>query len=66
MKSLKRWAAALYAARPDRWTVIDVAGAGLLGGGVWARCGASWACILWGVMLLSLSCIRAWRAGGAR
>jgi hypothetical protein len=66
MKRLKQWTSAMRAALPDRWTVIDVSGAGLLGGGVWALCGAPWACVLWGSMLLTLSCLRAWRAGGAR
>jgi len=42
----------------DQWIVIEFVGASLLGGGVWAQWGAQWACILWGVLLLSVSLLR--------
>ncbi len=48
-------AARLRALTPDRWTVVEAAGAGLLGGGVWAQWGAPWACMLWGSLLLTVA-----------
>ena len=36
----------------DRWDWLTAAGAGLLGGGVWAQWGAPWACMLWGLLLI--------------
>jgi hypothetical protein len=47
----------------DRWDVFSVAGAGLLGGGVWREWGPAWACMLWGALLLSLAGLHAARAG---
>ena len=45
--------------RPDRWTVVELLGAGLLGGGVWAQWGPQWACMLWGLLLLGVAALRA-------
>jgi hypothetical protein len=41
----------------DRWDGLTAAGAGLLGGGVWAQWGATWACMLWGLTLLVVALI---------
>ncbi len=46
----------------DRWDTIVAAGAGLLGGGIWAQWGATWACMLWGVLLLGMATLHAVRA----
>lgn len=43
----------------DRWSYVEGAGVGLLGGGVWALGGAAWACITWGVLLLAAATVRA-------
>ena len=51
---------------PDRWTVVELTGAGLLGGGVWAQWGASWACIVWGALLLIVATIAARLSAPAR
>lgn len=48
----------------DRWDLIETAGAALLGGGVWAKWGPEWACMLWGVLLLGLSLLRSVRMSG--
>jgi hypothetical protein len=56
MDRLKRIIANLT---PDRWTVVELAGAGLLGGGVWAQWGPSWACMLWGGLLLAVAMVAA-------
>ncbi len=45
-------------AQIDRWTLVELAGAGLLGGGVWAEWGAPQACMLWGVLLLAVVALR--------
>ena len=42
----------------DRWTLVDLAGAGLLGAGVWTQWGSAWAYMLWGVLLLGMSLLR--------
>ena len=44
----------------DIWDAIALAGAGLVGGGVWSMWGAPWACIFWGVLLLSVAGVRTW------
>ena len=44
--------------RIDRWTVVELLGAALLGAGVWAQWGPQWACMLWGVLLLGMSLLR--------
>lgn len=41
--------------KPDIWDGIALTGAGLLGGGVWAKWGPAVACILWGSLLLLLA-----------
>lgn len=51
--------------RIDRWILVEVAGAGLLGGGVWAQWGAPWALMLWGALLLAVASLRAVRVGQA-
>ena len=51
----------LYRTLPDRWDVIPLSGAGLLGGGVWGQWGPSWACMLWGVLLLGVAILHAVR-----
>lgn len=43
----------------DVWLLVELAGAGLLGGGVWAKWGAPWACMLWGLLLLGLAALQA-------
>lgn len=43
----------------DRWTAVEVIGAVLLAGGLWAQWGAPWAAIMIGALLLCLSAIRA-------
>ena len=45
-------------AQIDRWTLVELAGAGLLGGGVWAEWGAPWACMFWGGLLLAVVALR--------
>jgi hypothetical protein len=45
--------------RIDPWNVVEVVGAALLGGGVWAEWGPQWACMLWGSLLLMASTVRA-------
>jgi hypothetical protein len=44
---------------PDRWTVVELVGAALLVGGVWAQWGAPWACMLLGALLLIVAGIAA-------
>lgn len=44
---------------PDRWTIIEIAAAGLLGAGVWEQWGRPFALMLWGALLLSLAVLRA-------
>ncbi len=46
-------------AKVERWTLAELLGAGLLGGGVWAEWGPSWAFMLWGGLLLALVTLRA-------
>ena len=46
-------------AQLDRWTVVELLGAALLGGGIWAQWGSPWACMLWGVLLLGAAVLRA-------
>jgi hypothetical protein len=43
----------------DRWDGLTAAGAALLGGGVWAQWGATWACMLWGSLLIVLALLHA-------
>lgn len=50
----------------DAWLLVEVAGAALLGGGVWAQWGAPWACMLWGALLLALAAVQAALAAGRR
>ena len=45
--------------RPDRWDVVEVLGAALLTGGVWAQWGAPWGALLLGTLLLPLATLRA-------
>lgn len=47
----------------DRWDALLLAGAGLLGGGIWGEWGWTWASMLWGSLLLSLAGLHAARAG---
>ena len=47
-----------WLAKIDPWTAIELAGASLLGGGVWMEWGPQWACIVWGVLLLSVATLR--------
>ena len=42
----------------DRWDVVELVGAALIGGGVWAEWGPQWACILWGALLLGMALLR--------
>lgn len=51
--------------RVDRWDVIGLAGAGLMGAGVWLQWGPGWACMLWGALLLALGGLHAARTGRA-
>lgn len=50
---------------PDRWTVVELAGAALLGGGVWSQWGPAWACMLWGCLLLTVATIATRQAAPA-
>lgn len=43
----------------DRWDVMTLTGAGLVGGGVWGMSGPAQACIVWGVMMLALPTLHA-------
>lgn len=43
----------------DRWTLVEIAGAALMGAGVWVEWGPQWACMLWGGLLLALATLRA-------
>ena len=45
----------------DRWDLITLSGASLLGGGVWALSGPAWACMLWGGLLLTVAALHATR-----
>ena len=45
--------------RVERWTLVEFAGAGLLGAGVWAEWGGQWACMFWGGLLLGAAVLRA-------
>lgn len=54
-----RAAGVLVRAYVDIWLVIELAGAGLLGGGVWVQWGSAWACMLWGALLLALAGLQA-------
>ena len=49
--------------KPDRWDIVSLMGAGLAGGGICAQWGATWACMFWGVLLLGLAAVHAWRSG---
>ena len=55
----------LLALMPEPWSVVELAGAALLGGGVWSVWGAPWACMLWGALLLVLAAARAWQLARA-
>lgn len=50
----------------DRWDVITIAGAALLGGGVWAEWGPARASMLWGAILLTVATVHAARAVASR
>ncbi len=45
----------------DKWDVVELAGAALLGGGIWAEWGPEWACMVWGGLLLGQAQLRAVR-----
>ena len=46
--------------RVERWTLVEFAGAGLLGAGVWAEWGSPWAYMLWGGLLLGAAMLHAY------
>jgi hypothetical protein len=48
MKGIGAWLAA------QRFDLLALAGAGSLGGGVWAQWGQPWAWMLWGVLALAV------------
>lgn len=52
--------------KPDIWDGMTLAGAALLGGGVWAHWGPSWASMLWGALLLGVAALHAHRSREAK
>lgn len=48
-----------HALLPDRWTFIELTGAGLLGAGVWMQWGQAFALMLWGGLLLAVAVLQA-------
>jgi hypothetical protein len=44
----------------DRWDVLLVLGAWLLGIGVWGQWGKPWAQMVWGALLLSITALHGW------
>ncbi len=50
----------------DRWDVMAVVGALLVGIGVYGLAGGAWMLILWGAMLLALPVIRQLRTDRAK
>jgi uncharacterized membrane protein HdeD (DUF308 family) len=48
----------------DRWDLVGLAGAVLIGGGVWALSRPAWASVVWGSMLLAVYVAREMRAAG--
>lgn len=45
--------------RVDRWTVVELVGAGLLGAGIWGQWGPWWSCMTWGGLLLAAATVQA-------
>jgi uncharacterized membrane protein HdeD (DUF308 family) len=46
----------------DRWDCVGIAGAALIGGGLWALSNPAWAAIFWGALLMALYIAREIRA----
>lgn len=50
----------------DRWDVMAIGGAALIGAGVWSLAGGAWAAIVWGGMLMAPPVIREMRIALAK